>query len=148
MQWFIFLADWNFDSSFQRRFGCRFIRYGLSSVLALNPPGGGSTVPSGAQWYRAGSDQSIVAQPTSGYNFQNWSVSPLSSISVLNSSSASTSATINGAGTITANFSIVCNPGVFAFVNAFYSHGIDEFLIRIAEKEKQKPTYKKSNWVK
>jgi hypothetical protein len=73
-------------------------------VFAVNPPGGGSSVPSGVQWCRAGSDLSIVAQPESGYSFQNWSISGLSPISVVNSSSASTSATVNGAGTVTANF--------------------------------------------
>ena len=79
-------------------------------VFALNPPDGGSTSPNGAQWCRAGSQLSVSAQPSATFSFQNWSISSLSPISVLNSTSASTTATINGAGTITANFSPLAIP--------------------------------------
>jgi Divergent InlB B-repeat domain len=79
-------------------------------VFALNPPDGGSTSPNGAQWCRAGSQLSVSAQPSATFSFQNWSISSLSSISLLNSTFASTTATINGAGTITANFSPLAIP--------------------------------------
>ncbi len=79
-------------------------------VFTLNPPDGGSTNPSGAPWCRAGSQLSIIAQPSATYSFQNWSISLLSPISILNSTSPSTTAIINGAGTITANFTPVVVP--------------------------------------
>jgi Divergent InlB B-repeat domain len=79
-------------------------------VFALNPSDGGSTNPNGAQWCKVGSQLSLIAQPTATYSFQNWSISSLSPISILNSTSASTTATINGAGTITANFSPLAIP--------------------------------------
>ncbi len=85
-------------------------------VFALNPPEGGSTNPNGAKWCKAGSQLSINAQPSATYSFQNWSISLLSPISILNSTSASTTATINGAGTITANFSPVVVPEFSSWV--------------------------------
>ncbi|MGP8057024.1 MAG: PKD domain-containing protein [Nitrososphaerales archaeon] len=52
--------------------------------------------------YSSGAVVSIVATPVSGYSFSSWSSS--SSISVLSPTWASTTATINGGGTITAYF--------------------------------------------
>ena len=71
----------------------------------VNPSGGGSTNPLDTASYNAGSSISISATPASGYGFSGWSVSNSSSIMIADPSSASTSATIDGYGTITANFS-------------------------------------------
>jgi hypothetical protein len=72
--------------------------------FSVSPAGGGTTNPSGVQWFRAGLYQLIGASPASGYSFQSWTKGLLDSISFDNPSSASTWALINGAGTITANF--------------------------------------------
>ena len=72
--------------------------------FAVNPSGGGSTSPSATAYYNAGSTISISATPATGYVFSSWSAS--GSITFANASSASTTATINGTGTITANFNL------------------------------------------
>jgi hypothetical protein len=76
--------------------------------FAVNPIGGGSITnpPSSPQWYGAGqTGVSISASPIGSYAFSSWS-SDTGSITFVNSTSASTTATIGGSGTITANFVI------------------------------------------
>jgi hypothetical protein len=92
-------------------------------VFDVDPSGAGSTDPSDSLSSSAGSSISISATANSGYEFSGWSVSDPSSITIDDPSSASTSATINGVGTITANFSpttaeladtetfVLCDPG-------------------------------------
>ena len=67
--------------------------------------GGGSstTLPSGIQTYAAGQLVAITAHSASGYSFVSWNASS-TSISFASSTSASTTATINGPGTVTASF--------------------------------------------
>ena len=64
--------------------------------------GSGTTDPSGTQNYTAGQIIQINAVANNGYTFSSWSVS--GAITFDNANSASTSATINGAGTITSTF--------------------------------------------
>ena len=78
------------------------VQYQLS--FAVNPSGGGTTTPPTATWADSGTTTfSISATPNAGYTFDHWS-SSTGSITFANENSASTTATINGAGTITANF--------------------------------------------
>jgi uncharacterized repeat protein (TIGR02543 family) len=63
---------------------------------------GSSIIPSGSQNYTAGSAVPISATAGSGYSFSYWTAT--GSIVFANASSASTQATINSAGTITATF--------------------------------------------
>jgi hypothetical protein len=71
--------------------------------FAVSPSGSGSTSPSGTNiWYDAASTISISASANSGYHFLSWSAT--SGITITNPKSASTTATINAAGTITATF--------------------------------------------
>ena len=71
-------------------------------TFAVSPSGGGSTSPAGTSvWENAGA-LSISATPSAGYKFSQWTAS--GSITFGNSGSASTTATISGTGTITANF--------------------------------------------
>ena len=74
-------------------------------VFAQDPSGAGSTIPSESALYDAGYVISISATPNSGYMFSGWGVSDALSITIAGASSPSTTATINGHGTITANFS-------------------------------------------
>ena len=67
-----------------------------------NPGAGGSTSPTSTIWVTAGSI-SITASPTTGYYFTSWTSS---GNTIASPSSAYTSATINQAGTITANFAL------------------------------------------
>jgi hypothetical protein len=66
--------------------------------------GGGdsTTSPSTTQFYTAGQQVGISATAASGYTFSSWTTT--GPITVADASSASTTATVNGAGTITAIF--------------------------------------------
>jgi flagellin-like protein len=65
--------------------------------------GGASMTPAaGTQSYAAGASVPLTATAATGYQFLDWTIS--GSIQIGNVAQASTSATINGAGTITANF--------------------------------------------
>ena len=67
--------------------------------------GGSSMSPTGTQTYAGGSAVSIYAIPYSGYQFSYWTSSTTSgSITFDSVTSATTTAHINGAGTVTANF--------------------------------------------
>jgi hypothetical protein len=81
-------------------FGYYATQYSVS--FSSNPAGAGTTSPSGQNiWISEGTIQ-ISATPASGYSFSSWSSS--GSITLSNPNSATTSATISGPGTITANF--------------------------------------------
>ena len=69
--------------------------------FAVLPVGDGTTSPSGTAFYDAGS-LPISAMANTGYAFTSWSST--GSITFLSSTSAATTATIGGPGTITANF--------------------------------------------
>ena len=73
-------------------------------VFEVNPDGAGSTTPSGSVSYAVGSSISISASANSGYVFSGWSVSDASAIALAGPSLASTTATVNDFGTVTANF--------------------------------------------
>jgi FlaG/FlaF family flagellin (archaellin) len=78
-------------------------------IFSTNGGGSGSsTDPAGTQSYAAGATVPISAIAGSGYQFSSWSTT--GSISFDSSTSASTNAHINGAGSIIANF-IVSQPG-------------------------------------
>jgi hypothetical protein len=74
--------------------------------LASSPGSGGVTIPpaGSSTWINAGASLSISATPSSGYTFASWT-SSTSSIAIASAGAASTTATINGPGTLTAKFS-------------------------------------------
>ncbi len=71
-------------------------------TFAPSPSSGGTTSPSGTAWYNSGTLLSILAMPASGYAFASWSAP--SSIALGSPTSAATTATIGGSGTVTASF--------------------------------------------
>ena len=77
--------------------------------FTVNPTDGGITTPSGTTnlWTNAG-DLSISATPNVGYAFSSWTAT--GPITFASPSLNSTTATVNGAGTITANFITVAIP--------------------------------------
>ena len=86
------------------------IQTGQTYQVTFTTNGGGAsstTTPSGTQTYNAGQIVPISATAGSGYQFSSWSTT--GSISFDSSTSASTNAAINGAGSIIANF-IVSQP--------------------------------------
>jgi len=76
-------------------------------AFAVSPSGVGAITvngqPSATAWYDDGASVSMQANPSAGYAFSSWS-SDVASITFATSSAASTTATIRGTGTITANF--------------------------------------------
>ena len=70
--------------------------------FAVSPSGSGTTAPSGTDVWEDAGVIPISATANSGYAFSSWSAT--GSITIANPLSASTTATINGPGTITANF--------------------------------------------
>ncbi len=84
--------------------------------VTFSTSGGGSdstTSPSGTESYTAGQQVSISATTGADHTFSDWSAT--GSITFADASSASTTATVNGGGTITANFvnsvaSIIISP--------------------------------------
>ena len=77
----------------------------------MNPIDGGTISPSVAMnvWVDAG-DVSLYAMPNEGYEFSSWNATGAITLRSRSPSSNSTTATVNGAGTIIANFSAVPVP--------------------------------------
>ena len=72
-------------------------------TLAVSPGAGGTTTPTaGAHTVNTNEAQAITATPGGGYSFVNWTSS--GSVVIGNASSASTTATLTGDATVTANF--------------------------------------------
>ena len=74
--------------------------------FSTNPINSGTTSPTGSNWYNSGQTINIIANPNPGYSFSHWH-SSTSLITINNINSASTTATINGPGIITANFNLI-----------------------------------------
>jgi uncharacterized repeat protein (TIGR02543 family) len=71
-------------------------------TMAVNPQGGGTTDPAvGNHTYNENTVVNITATPTAGYQFVNWTGD------VANPNSASTTVTMNGNKTVTANFELI-----------------------------------------
>ncbi len=71
-------------------------------TFVLGSGGTSMTPAAGTQSYAAGASVPLTATAATGYQFLDWTFS--GSIQIGNSAQSSTTATINGAGTITANF--------------------------------------------
>jgi hypothetical protein len=72
-------------------------------TFVVSPSGSGSTSPAGTNVWEDTGSLSISTSANSGFSFLSWS-SDTVSITFISTSSASTTATISGTGTITANF--------------------------------------------
>jgi hypothetical protein len=71
-------------------------------TFTVDPPNSGTTTPSGTNWYSSGQILNIAATKKDSYTFASWTKTGSSTIA--DASSSTTTVTINGAGTITANF--------------------------------------------
>jgi len=70
-------------------------------TTAVNPIVGGSVTPSSGNFYTSGTVVPLTATPNAGFSFSNWTGN------VASSTSASTSTTMTGPQTVTANFSLI-----------------------------------------
>ena len=91
---FIITANSNVTSSYNTQYSVTFV---------VSPSGAGTTTPTGSSVWENAGPLSITATPSSGFAFSTWS-SNVGGITFTSTGSASTSATIEGAGTITATF--------------------------------------------
>ena len=71
-------------------------------TFAVSPAGSGTTTPSGTQAYNYGQTVNIQATAGTGYTFSSWTYNGI--IEINNPTTSTTSATMLGDGTITANF--------------------------------------------
>jgi Divergent InlB B-repeat domain len=78
-------------------------QYQVSFIV--NPSGAGSVNPGGTTWYNSGTFVDIIASPNSNYFFTSWTGSQ--TISITDAKSSSTIASINGPGSVTANFASI-----------------------------------------
>jgi len=76
--------------------------YSTEYNVAVQTPTGGSTNPAVGGWYRSGQTVGISATPSTNYSFSNWITT--GSLTVANPTAGSTTFTVNGSGTIKANF--------------------------------------------
>ena len=93
------------DGTFTQYTGSPDFENGLATtypVVFNLGTGGASMVPSGTHSYAAGTLINVHTLPLSGYQFSSWTGT--GSVSFDSTTSASTTARISGAGTITANF--------------------------------------------
>lgn len=72
--------------------------------FTVSPPGAGSTNPSGSKVWESYGSLPITATPSGSYLFSNWSAD-VGGIAFASAGKASTTATVNGSGSITAAFS-------------------------------------------
>ncbi len=86
----------------------------VSLTMAASPGGGGTTNPAGTTPQIANTPVSISAAPNAGYQFLNWSASPACNAGFGNANAASTTVTLTGDCTVTANFNDVPVPAITA----------------------------------
>ncbi len=70
-------------------------------TTAANPTSGGTVTPASGSSYPAGTVVSLTAAPSAGYVFSSWTASP---VAVASANSASTTVTMTGPESVTANF--------------------------------------------
>ncbi len=82
-----------------------FDQYTLT--MAVSPNASGTTTPAvGAHQVQHGVATNVSAVPLAGYSFVNWTAEPVGNVVFGNANLANTTATLTGAATVTANFSI------------------------------------------
>ncbi len=80
--------------------------------LSALPSGGGSTSPSGTQWYPSGAEVALVALPDPGYAFQDWKSSAAKN-TFDDARAISTVVTVAKPGSLTARFTLRSAPVTF-----------------------------------
>ena len=90
-----------------------FHQYMLS--FAANPLDDGTTSPEAgtSQWVNSDSPVAINAHPNAGFGFASWTTTNPDGITFSNDTSASTTATVDGAGEVTAGFRSIAFPVTF-----------------------------------
>ena len=107
-----------------------FFKRQYSVTFKVKPPGCGTTTPSGTGWYNESSTIQISATPDPDCIFVNW-LSNTSKITIADSNSPETNVTINGSGTVTANFIVKVTNLTLRLVNSTVQTGIVNLTVKI-----------------
>ncbi|MEM2930172.1 MAG: C25 family cysteine peptidase [Thermoproteota archaeon] len=112
-----------------------FFKKQYNVTFNVKPPGSGTTAPSGSGWYNESLTIQIFATPGPDCVFRNWFTST-SKITIADPSSPDTTATINGPGTVTANFTATVTGLTLKLVNSTVQAGIVNLTVKIMSPNK------------
>jgi len=107
-----------------------FFKKQYNVTFNVKPPGYGAVTPSGSDWYNESLTIQIYATPGPGCIFRNW-FSTTSKITIANPNLPNTTATINGPGTVTANFTVGVTSLTLTLLNSTVEAGIVNLTVKI-----------------
>jgi len=107
-----------------------FFKKQYNVTFNVKPPGCGTVTPSGSGWYNESSTIQISATPDPDCIFVNW-FSNTSKITIASSNSPETNVTINGSGTVTANFTVKVTSLTLRLVNSTVQAGVVNLTVKI-----------------
>ncbi|MEM3658984.1 MAG: C25 family cysteine peptidase [Thermoproteota archaeon] len=99
-------------------------------TFKVKPPGCGTVTPLGSGWYNESSTIQISATPDPDCVFRNW-FTDTSKITITNPNLQTTTATINGPGTVTANFTVTVTSLTLRLVNSTVKAGVINLTVKI-----------------
>lgn len=108
-----------------------FFKRQYNVTFTVKPLGCGTTSPSGSDWYNEGSTIQISAIPNPDYVFKNW-FSNTSKITIADPYLPNTNATIDGPGTVTANFTVTVTSLTLRVANSTVQAGVVNLTVKIA----------------
>ena len=107
-----------------------FFKKQYNVTFNVKPPGYGTVTPSGSDWYNESLTIQISATPGPDCVFRNW-FSTTSKITIADPKLPNTTATINGPGTVTANFTVGVTSLTLTLLNSTVEAGIVNLTVKI-----------------
>ncbi|MEM2088598.1 MAG: C25 family cysteine peptidase [Thermoproteota archaeon] len=107
-----------------------FFKKQYNVTFTVKPPSCGTVTPSGSGWYNESSTIQISAIPDPDCVFRNWFTNT-SEITIADPNSPDTTATINGPGTVTANFTVTVTSLALRLVNSTVQAGVVNLTVKI-----------------
>jgi len=107
-----------------------FFKKQYNVTFNVKPPGYGAVTPSGSDWYNESLTIQISATPGPDCVFRNW-FSTTSKITIADPKLPNTTATINGPGTVTANFTVGVTSLTLTLLNSTVEAGIVNLTVKI-----------------
>ncbi|MGB9717332.1 MAG: C25 family cysteine peptidase [Thermoproteota archaeon] len=107
-----------------------FFKKQYNVTFNVTPLGSGTVTPSCSGWYDEGSTIQISATPGPDSVFRNW-FSDTSKITIADPGSPDTTATINGPGTVTANFTVTVTSLTLRMINSTVQAGVVNLTVKI-----------------
>jgi len=107
-----------------------FFKRQYNVTFNVKPPGCGIVTPFGSSWYNESLTIQISAAPDPDCAFRNW-FTDTPDITIADPNSPNTTATINGPGTVTANFTITVTSLTLRLVNSSVQSGMINLTVKI-----------------